>query len=134
MSTRADQIFAHFEKFHRANPHVWGLFQRFTLDIIRSGRKNYSAYMIFHRIRWHTDIETRSETGLRICNNHIPYYARMFHVKYPEFDGFFTSKKLTTKDKPAMRPDRQVFGMQAPENEEALTAKLTELAKLETKR
>ena len=38
--------------WHKKNPKVWELFQRFTFEAIRSGRKNYSHWAIIQRIRW----------------------------------------------------------------------------------
>jgi hypothetical protein len=82
-----------FDKFHNENPNVWKLFVKFTFDVINTGRKNYSVNAVFERIRWHTDIETTSKP-FKLSNNHRAYYARYFHEKYPEYDGFFRTKQL----------------------------------------
>jgi hypothetical protein len=113
--TRADQVREAFEKFHAANPRVWDLFEKFTLQVVRAGRKNYSAAAIFQQIRWHVDITTRSEE-VKLNNNFSPYYGRMFHVKYPEHKGFFRSRQLITRDRPACKPNLQVF--KSPEVDE----------------
>jgi hypothetical protein len=89
MSKRQDE----FNKFHKENPNVWELFVKFTFDVIRTGRKNYSVNAVFERIRWHTDIETTGKQ-FKLSNNHRAYYARYFHEKYPEYDGFFRTKQL----------------------------------------
>ena len=75
-------------KWHKENPHVWDLFQRYTFDAINAGYKNYSVASIIERIRWHADIETKGDT-FKINNNHKAYYARYFHHMYPNHDGFF---------------------------------------------
>ena len=82
-----------FEAFHRDNPSVWLLFERFTYAVIRRGHKRYSARTVIHRIRWHTDVETTTyATGFKINNNHSPYYSRMWDEKHPEHAGFFEQR------------------------------------------
>ena len=79
--------------WHKANPEVWRKFEEYTLEAIRSGRKNYSQWAIINRIRWHTEIETKSGE-FKISNNYIGFYARFFHATYPEHDNFFRLKPL----------------------------------------
>ena len=83
-----------WEKFHSSNPEVWDLFVKFTFQAIESGRSHYSANAIFERIRWHTDIETSGDT-FKLSNNHRAYYARHFHEKYPQHEGFFRTKQIS---------------------------------------
>ena len=83
-----------FEKFDSDNPHVWALFVKYTMDAIHTGRKSYSAYVIFERIRWHTEIETNSQEPFKLNNNHRPYYARKFAKQFPEYGNFFRTRKL----------------------------------------
>jgi hypothetical protein len=83
-------------EWHKKNPHVWDLFVKYTFQAINAGRKHYSVNAIFERIRWHTDIETKRD-ALKISNNHRAYYARYFHVCYPEYDGFFRTKMLRSE-------------------------------------
>ena len=80
-------------KWHTANPHVWELFVKFTFQAIQRGHKNYSSKAVFERIRWHTDVETVGEP-FKMSNNYTAYYARLFHHKYPQYDGFFRTKML----------------------------------------
>lgn len=82
-----------FDKFNAENPQVWELFIKFTFEVIRTGRKHYSVNAIFERIRWHTDIET-NDREFKLSNNHRAYYARHFHDKFPDHDGFFRTKQL----------------------------------------
>lgn len=82
--------------WHKKNPHVWELFQKFTFQAINAGRGHYSVNAIFERIRWHTDIETQGDP-FKISNNHRAYYARYFHVMYPEHDGFFRTSELRSE-------------------------------------
>ncbi len=78
-------------EFHKENPHVYELFEKFTFQAIDVGFNNYSANAVFERIRWHTDIETKGN-GFKLSNNHRAYYARYFHTINPDHDGFFRTK------------------------------------------
>jgi hypothetical protein len=86
-----------FMEFHQDNPHVYELFKRYTKAAMSSGRDSYSAYAIFERIRWHTDIETNEALGFKLNNNHRPYYARMFSAQYPQHAHFFRTRALVTE-------------------------------------
>jgi len=79
-------------KWHKQNPHVWEMFEKYTFQAISAGYDHYSVNAIFERIRWHTDIETKGDP-FKINNNHRAYYARYFHYMYPEFDGFFRTRE-----------------------------------------
>lgn len=98
MMTKAQKNYEAYLKFHQQNPRVWKLFEKFTLNRIDKGFKNYSAYAIMQRVRWETDILTVGDS-FKINNNHIPYYARMFHTNHSERDGFFKVRELTTLKK-----------------------------------
>ena len=78
-----------FEAFHAENPDIWRLFLRFTWEAKQAGRERFSAYTVAERIRWYTSVETRDPTGFKINNNWIPFYARLFHERYPAHAGFF---------------------------------------------
>lgn len=91
--TRQDQILDQFAEFHRANPHIFDLFCRFADQVARAGFEHYSARGIFHRIRWHTEVETRSGgEGFKLSNYYSPYYARMYELKTGRV-GFFRNRE-----------------------------------------
>ncbi len=79
--------------WHKANPEVWEKFKEYTFEAINSGRNKYSQWAIINRIRWNTEIETKGGE-FKISNDHICFYARLFHAKFPQHDGFFTVKPL----------------------------------------
>lgn len=81
-----------FEKFDEANPFVWELFVKFTMELIRAGRTRYSADSILHRIRWETAVKTTDET-FKINNNFSAFYARKFMSVFTMYDGFFELRK-----------------------------------------
>jgi len=125
--TRADQIFRRFCEFHKANPRVWTLFKRFTFELIHAGFEHHGAGAVVERIRWHTNIETRSEDGLKISNDLRAYYARLFHAAHPQHDGFFRNRKRRSEDRPAHGDDSPTVDMTPPEDETRLFERLREL-------
>jgi hypothetical protein len=83
-----------FKEFDEANPDVWLLLIKFADEVAKTGRTKYSVKAIFERIRWHTEIETKSDTPFKLSNNHTAYYARKYMNTFPYRKGFFRLKKL----------------------------------------
>ncbi len=88
-----------FVEFHRANPEVYRLFERFTQEAIDAGHERLSADMIMHRVRWETNVATKGagfEGGrrLKINNNLVAYYARLYMLQHPDRRGFFQLRKV----------------------------------------
>jgi len=82
-----------FLEYHNNNPKVYELFKRFTTEVREAGWMQYSARAVIHRIRWHTDITIRhsplDDEKFKICNNHSPFYARMYMEEHPEYPEMF---------------------------------------------
>ena len=81
-------------EWHRTNPHVYQLFEKFTFMAINKGHKNLSAWLVVNRIRWETSIETTGD-DFKISNDYIALYARLFMHYHPEYEGFFRIKRMT---------------------------------------
>lgn len=79
--------------WHKANPHVYDMFERFALDAIQQGHTHLSAWLIVNRIRWEVAMETSGD-DFKISNDFIAYYARLFHANHKKHEGFFRTKKL----------------------------------------
>jgi hypothetical protein len=80
-------------RWHKENPHVYQMFERFTFEAIRLGHRQLSAWLIVNRIRWETAVVTRGD-DFKVSNDFIAYYARLFMALHPEYDGFFRTKSL----------------------------------------
>ena len=80
-------------EWHKQNPMVYELFEKYTFDAITSGRNHYSHWAIINRIRWDREIETQGG-DFKISNDYIGFYARLFHARHPQYDGFFKLKQL----------------------------------------
>lgn len=88
-----DRIQADFERFHRDNPGVYRLFDRFTRRMIERGFEHGSTSLIAERIRWETAVETHGEP-FKINNNYRSRYARLWERQNPDHAGFFRKRKL----------------------------------------
>ena len=78
-------------EWHKENPHVWELFEKYTFDAINSGLTSYSHWFIVNRIRWDYEVVTKSGE-FKISNNYIAFYARLFHAYHSEYSEFFNIK------------------------------------------
>lgn len=125
--TKGEQLFLEFKIYHMANPHVWLAFRRFTFEAIKAGRTRYSAYSVVQRIRWHKDIEAykppalKEDEGLtdfKLNNNHTPFYARLFHFRFPEYDGFFKEHEQPTWARPSTWTEEKLARMRVLAEEE----------------
>ena len=127
-STRADQIFERFKLFHFNNPIVWELFNKFAQELIANGFNRYSSDAIFHRIRWHMNVEIKTKSKVKLNDHYTAYYARLFTVAHPEHEGFFRNRKRKSEDAIPMDEEDETF---LTSNEEAsdtkLVAKLKEI-------
>jgi hypothetical protein len=90
--THNDEITEAFWVFHRSHPEVFGLFCRFTYELIRRGYTNGSAKLVFERIRWETMVQTDGK--VKINNNFTSRYARLFEKRNPQHKGFFRKRRL----------------------------------------
>jgi hypothetical protein len=79
--------------WHKENPHVYRLFNRFTREAISRGHQRLSAWLIINRVRWETAIVTTGN-DFKISNDYIAYYSREFMRLNPQYDGFFVIKAM----------------------------------------
>jgi hypothetical protein len=84
-----------FEKYHAANPEIWEKFKELTFQLIKAGRKHFSADAILHTIRFNTAI--RGGQDYKLNNNYSSMYSRLFTSNFPEHKDFFEQRILKTK-------------------------------------
>lgn len=82
-----------WEKWHNENPQIWSYFSMFTAEVISSGKKRISHWLIINRIRWETSVVTKGN-DFKISNDFIAFYARLWNEKYPEYNYIFHTKKM----------------------------------------
>tara|TARA_R110000850_G_scaffold52548_1_gene126907 strand:- start:1156 stop:2637 length:1482 start_codon:yes stop_codon:yes gene_type:complete len=86
-------IFLEFVRFNKQNPEIYAAVEKFTREVIHTGRVQYSVNAIFERIRWHTEIETRGE-DFKLNNNYRACYARMFMYRNSRHGEFFKVRDM----------------------------------------
>lgn len=87
-------LFEKFLLFHRTNPHVLDLLMTYTEQLQRRGRRRYGIGAVFERVRWHLDVETTEDTGLKLNNNYRAYYARLMMLLRPSLGTIFQTRAL----------------------------------------
>lgn len=87
--TRLEQ---EFQRFHVEHPAVFRKFCELAFQLIERGHEHYSADAILHVIRFQTDLGWGRD-GLKINNNHSPYYSRLFAKKHPQYKTFFSFRR-----------------------------------------
>ena len=85
-----------FEAFHAANPHVYSMFKRFALELLKAGATRISSKLIIERIRWETSIATSgagwntlAKKKFLIDNRFTAWYARRFIHDFPKGEKIF---------------------------------------------
>lgn len=125
-TTRADQIFARFVTFHKANPLVWRVYQQIALESIAAGHKQCGAQSIIERIRWHEDMQTTGGS-VKINNDFAGYYARLFVAHYPQHASCFQLRRRLSAERDAYDTDIAVFNSGPTGDERALMDALRKL-------
>lgn len=81
-------------EYHRANPHIYALFDQLTKKALDAGRTHYSSRAIIEVIRWNYNIVTKSNDDFKINDHYTAYYARYFMHLNPMHEGFFHLREL----------------------------------------
>ena len=82
-----------FAAFDREHPRVWQLFERFALELVRAGRRHYSADAVLHRVRWETDAGSNGADDFKINNDFAALYSRKWTRLHPEHAKFFRTRE-----------------------------------------
>jgi hypothetical protein len=77
-----------FILFHKANPDIYDLFERFTFEAIAAGMTKLGAKFVFERIRWEVAVTTvgagycvATKRPFKLSNNFTAYYSRLFMAR-----------------------------------------------------
>ena len=79
-----------FEEYHAKNSHVYKKWVTIALRLIGSGRKA-SAKQIIENMRFTSNIE--ADDTYKLNNNATSYYVRIFEKDYPQYAGYFETRK-----------------------------------------
>lgn len=87
----APHVVDKFWAFHKANPKIFKLFEKFSIDALNAGRRRYGIQAISERIRWHILIETVGDE-YKINNSHLSCYARLLKHTNPTLSSLFETR------------------------------------------
>lgn len=80
-------------EWHKLNPHIYKEFEYLAFQLIKSGVKKSSAWLVINQMRWNYAIQTKGDK-FKISNDYIAYYTRLFQHYNPDYKNFFTTKAL----------------------------------------
>lgn len=83
-----------FNDYHEANPDIYAMFELFSGEVVKTGKRKFSAWAIINRIRWESEIVVNSEEPFKICNDFIALYARKYMADHPEHGQLFNIKEM----------------------------------------
>lgn len=79
-----------FWRFDRANPQIYRKLVSLARQVKGAGHNRYSIDALFHRLRWHHDVELRSQKGKFKLNDHFTsHYARLIMSREADLIDFF---------------------------------------------
>jgi hypothetical protein len=89
----------HFLNFHRSNPVVYQLFEKFAKDLRANGLRRMSGDFIIHRIRWELRQTDPAHPGkpkqlVKVNNNHVAHYTRLYLDRFPQFTDHFHTRHV----------------------------------------
>lgn len=98
-----------FREFHAENPEILSIVIREALRAKFAGIEIGGIALVWERIRWLMTVETKSEDGFKLNNNHRAFYARLaMHVE-PRLSDFFEVRVQRGADfDPATVPVQEV--------------------------
>jgi len=70
------------------NLHVWDAFCQEAFAVRQAGYTHYSARTIIHFLRHHSAVAEKNGEW-KINNNHSPYLARLFDLRFPHAAGLW---------------------------------------------
>lgn len=81
-----------FLHWHRANPRVYRLIERFVAELVARGRRRIGIALIWERLRWEIALETGEEPKLN--NSYRSFAARLYLLHHPEHAGIFATRRV----------------------------------------
>jgi hypothetical protein len=83
-----DSIEEWFQKFHKANPHIYSELSKMALQLKRAGRNHYGIKSLFETLRFHSAASTVPEP-YKLNNNFTAHYARLIMDNMSELENLF---------------------------------------------
>jgi len=89
-----------FNAFHKANPRVYDMIVRLSLQVKNQfGLQKCGVSLIYERMRWlHLQAGTSGEEPFKLSNDFRAEYARLIMLNEPGLQGFFNVRTLRRMD------------------------------------
>lgn len=79
-----------YERFNKANPHVFQSLAHMAIDLKAKGVQQYGIAALFEVLRYeHTMSTTDDSFQFKLSNSYKPFYARDIMAAFPELQDFF---------------------------------------------
>jgi hypothetical protein len=88
-----------FWRFDRENPSVYRKLVNLARSAKAAGFEQYSMDAIFHRLRWHHNIERKSAEPFKLNDHFTSFYARLIMQREPDLCDFFEIREQRSKGK-----------------------------------
>ena len=88
-----------FWRYDRENPKVYRMIVNLARTVRAAGYEHYSMDAIFHRLRWHYNIENKSTEPFVLNDHFTSFYARLVMSREPDLADFFSIRKQRSKAK-----------------------------------
>jgi hypothetical protein len=88
-----------FWKYDKENPRVYRMIVNLARTVKAAGYTHYSIDAIFHRLRWHHNIEKKSKEPFVLNDHYTSHYARLVMSREPDLADFFEIRRQRSKSK-----------------------------------
>jgi hypothetical protein len=95
MNGYPDSVMERYESWKAENQDVYGEFIYMARRLKAQGRKRCSARHLIEVIRWRKGDGKTEE--FKINSDYVPIMARELVENFPEFDGFFETRKVRSR-------------------------------------
>lgn len=137
--SRGHQILNRWLRDLHKRPEVYWHYDRLCRQLLDRGIEHYGSKGVYETMRYHTVIETKDETGVKVSNDYTAWYARFWTLMNPGHEGFFRFRPLKSFQKPPTKKKWHVDGVlewtdpkidvTAPTADESILEALRELAR-----
>jgi hypothetical protein len=88
-----------FWKYDKEHPGVYRKLVNLARTVKAAGYDHYSMDALFHRLRWHYNIEHTNKEPFKLNDHHTAFYARLIMSREPDLCDMFEIRVQRSKRK-----------------------------------